>query len=116
PGRGAGAGGLGDPRSRGGPSLMINRHRAWQLLADGGLVALAWYLAFALRFDRGTPVPYETLFRRTILVVVGIKLAVFVVARFYDRWWRYISTRDMWRMAYGVVLATIVADVAVYLI
>jgi FlaA1/EpsC-like NDP-sugar epimerase len=95
---------------------MINRHRAWQVLADGALVALAWYLAFALRFDRGTPVPYETLFRKTILVVVGIKLAVFIVARFYDRWWRYVSTRDMWRIAYGVFFATLVADVAVYLI
>jgi FlaA1/EpsC-like NDP-sugar epimerase len=95
---------------------MINRHRAWQVIADGALVALAWYLAFALRFDRGTPVPYETLFRRTILVVVGIKLAVFIVARFYDRWWRYVSTRDMWRIAYGVFFATLVADVAVYLI
>ncbi len=78
--------------------IPINRHRIWQLVADGGLVALAWYLAFELRFDSGPPVFYETLFRRTILVVIGIKLAVFIVAGFYDRWWRYVSTRDMWRM------------------
>jgi FlaA1/EpsC-like NDP-sugar epimerase len=96
--------------------IPINRHRIWQLVADGGLVALAWYLAFELRFDRGTPVYYETLFRRTILVVIGIKLAVFVISGFYDRWWRYVSTRDMWRIAYGVALASVLADVAVYLI
>ena len=96
--------------------IPINRHRIWQLVADGGLVALAWYLAFELRFDSGPPVFYETLFRRTILVVIGIKLAVFIVAGFYDRWWRYVSTRDMWRIAYGVALASVLADVAVYLI
>jgi FlaA1/EpsC-like NDP-sugar epimerase len=96
--------------------IPINRHRVWQLVADGGLVALAWYLAFELRFDSGPPVFYETLFRRTILVVIGIKLAVFVIAGFYDRWWRYVSTRDMWRIAYGVALASVLTDVAVYLI
>ena len=96
--------------------IRINRHRIWQLFADAGLIALAWWLAFELRFDKGPPVYYDTLFRRAILVVVGIKLAVFVVSGFYDRWWRYVSTRDMWRIVYGVALASILAYVAVYLI
>jgi len=95
---------------------LVNRHRIWQLVADAGLVALAWWLAFTLRFDSPTPVYYETLFKRTILVVVGIKLAVFIGLGFYNRWWRYVSTRDMWRIAWGVTLATVLADVAVYLI
>jgi FlaA1/EpsC-like NDP-sugar epimerase len=29
-------------------------------------------------------------------LVVAIKLAVFVAFGFYNRWWRYVSTRDMW--------------------
>jgi FlaA1/EpsC-like NDP-sugar epimerase len=95
---------------------LVNRHRIWQLVADAGLVALAWWLAFTLRFDSPTPVYYETLFKRTILVVVAIKLAVFVALGFYNRWWRYVSTRDMWRIAWGVALASVLADVAVYLI
>jgi FlaA1/EpsC-like NDP-sugar epimerase len=96
--------------------IPVNRHRIWQLGADAGLVALAWWLAFTLRFDAPTPVYYETLFKRTILVVVAIKLAVFVTLGFYNRWWRYVSTRDMWRIAWGVALASVLADVAVYLI
>jgi len=94
--------------------IRINRHRIWQLLADAGLIALAWFLAFELRFDHGVPPYYETLFRRTILIVVGIKLAVFVLSGFYDRWWRYVSVRDMWGAARGVTIATVVAALTVY--
>jgi len=96
--------------------IPVNKHRLWQLLADGALVALAWWLAFELRFDKGVPVYYETLFRRTIGIVVAIDLVVFVLLGFYNRWWRYVSTRDMWRIVYGVTLASLVSDVCVYLV
>ena len=94
--------------------IPINRHRVWNLAADAGLVAAAWYLAFELRFDHGVPVYYQTLLERTILVVVGIKLVVFVFFGFYNRWWRYVSTRDMWGAARGVVVASVIADLTVY--
>src|SRR4051812_38292561 len=94
----------------------VNRHRAWQLLADAALVAAAWWLAFQLRFDSGLPPYYQTLFERTILIVLAIKLAVFVAFGFYNRWWRYVSTRDMWGAARGVVVASLVAYVTVYLV
>ena len=96
--------------------IPVNRHRIWQLVADAGLIALAWYLAFALRFDQGVPRYYDTLFRRTILIVVAIKLVVFVLFRFYDRWWRYVSIRDMWSAVRGVTAASLVASLTVYFI
>ena len=37
--------------SRGRGVIPVNRHRIWQILADAVLIALAWYLAFQLRFD-----------------------------------------------------------------
>jgi FlaA1/EpsC-like NDP-sugar epimerase len=94
--------------------IPINRHRIWQLVADAGLIALAWWLAFELRFDQGVPRYYDTLFQRTILIVVAIKLVVFVLFRFYDRWWRYVSIRDMWSAVRGVTAASLVASLTVY--
>ena len=94
--------------------IPVNRHRIWQLVADAGLIALAWYLAFTLRFDQGVPRYYDTLFRQTILIVVAIKLVVFVLFRFYDRWWRYVSIRDMWSAVRGVTAASLVASLTVY--
>jgi FlaA1/EpsC-like NDP-sugar epimerase len=93
--------------------IPVNR-RVWQLLADAGLIALAWWLAFWLRFDKGVPPPYHRLMMDTILVVIAIKLAVFIVFGFYNRWWRYVSTRDMWGAARGVTVACLVTDLVVY--
>jgi FlaA1/EpsC-like NDP-sugar epimerase len=95
---------------------LIFRHRLWQVLVDAGIVALAWFLAFELRFDNGLPVYYTTLLDRTILLVVAIKLVVFVAFGFYNRWWRYVSVRDMWAAARGVFVASLIADVTVYLL
>jgi FlaA1/EpsC-like NDP-sugar epimerase len=78
------------------------------MLVDGVLVAGAWWLAWALRFDQTRPVYYDRyLDPEIVLLVVGICLPVFALAGFYNRWWRYVSTRDMWGAVRGVVLATI---------
>jgi FlaA1/EpsC-like NDP-sugar epimerase len=94
--------------------IPITRHRLWQLAADGVLVALAWWLAFQLRWDHGVPPPYHRLFNRSILVVVAITLVVFVLSGFYRRWWRYVSTRDMWSAARGVAIGCLISDLTVY--
>jgi FlaA1/EpsC-like NDP-sugar epimerase len=89
------------------------RHRLWQVVVDGLLVALAWWLAWALRFDEVRPRYYDRyLDREIVLLVVGICLPVFAASGFYNRWWRYVSTRDMWAALRGVVLGT----VAVFLV
>jgi FlaA1/EpsC-like NDP-sugar epimerase len=94
----------------------IGRHRLLQLLTDAAIIAVSWVLAFELRFDNGLPVYYDTLLRRTILLVVAIKLSVFLAFGFHRRWWRYVSVRDMWSAARGVVVASIVAYVTVYFV
>jgi FlaA1/EpsC-like NDP-sugar epimerase len=95
-------------------TFPINRHRLWQLAADAVLIAAAWWLAFQLRFDDGLPPYYDVLLERAILLVVAIKLGVFIALGFYNRWWRYVSTRDMWRVVLGVGLASIVAGLTLY--
>ena len=47
-------------------------------------------------------------------VVIGIKLGVFVVFGFYNRWWRYVSTRDMWGAVRGVTVACLLSDLVLY--
>ena len=56
----------------------FNRHASWQIAADAGIIAVAWTLAWMLRFDQGRPVYYNHyLDWQIILIVVGIQLTVF---------------------------------------
>ncbi len=95
--------------------IPVNRHRVWQLAADAALVAVAWYLAFQLRFDGEVPRIYERLLDRTIFVVVALKLVVFVAFGFYNRWWRYVSTKDMWAAVRGVTVASLAVLPVIYI-
>jgi FlaA1/EpsC-like NDP-sugar epimerase len=95
-------------------SIPVNRHRLWQLVADAALIAAAWVLAFQLRFDFNVPPTFDGGLLETTVLVVAIKLAVFVAFGFYNRWWRYVSTKDMWRAALGVLVASALAALAVY--
>src|ERR671935_2683854 len=95
----------------------VNRHRVWQLVFDAALIVAAWRLTFFLRFDKTTPVFYRHLLDwQVIALVVGLKLATFVLFGFYNRWWRYVSTRDMWGAARGVTAACLVSSVVVYFV
>jgi len=90
----------------------VSRHSIWQVGVDAVLVAAAWWLAWSLRFEH-RPVYYDRYLDWSIVaLVVAIKLPVFALSGFYNRWWRYVSTRDMWVAFRGVVLAS----VAVFLV
>ena len=83
-------------------------HRAAQLLVDAALVTLAWWLSFAFRFDGGLQGVYARLFVATIGVVIGVKLLVFVAARFYTKWWRFTSMRDLQAIIVACVAASLI--------
>ncbi len=91
---------------------LLRRHRLWQIAVDAALIAGAWYLAFVLRFDKGMPPLYDDYWRRTILVVVGVKLGVLLLSGWYVKWWRYISLKDVQVLTRSVVLASVVLWIA----
>ncbi|MEA2209638.1 MAG: hypothetical protein QOF54_2115 [Solirubrobacteraceae bacterium] len=80
---------------------------------DGVLVALAYYLAFQLRFEHGPTGYYSVLRERTIWWVLGGSLPVLVIARVYQRRWRYSSQRDYEAVARAVVAIVLLAVVGV---
>jgi FlaA1/EpsC-like NDP-sugar epimerase len=95
--------------------LPVNRHRVWQLVFDAVLIVAAWRLTFFLRFDQSTPIFYRHLLDwQVVAMVVAIKLSVFVLFGFYNRWWRYVSTRDMWGAARGVTVASALTYLILY--
>jgi FlaA1/EpsC-like NDP-sugar epimerase len=87
----------------------VYRNRVGQILADAALIALAWFLAFQLRFlddPHGWPHRYETLFAQTVGFVVAGKLIIFAFAGLYQKWWRYVSGRDFLFIARAVAISS----------
>ncbi|HEX3432772.1 MAG TPA: nucleoside-diphosphate sugar epimerase/dehydratase [Solirubrobacteraceae bacterium] len=94
-------------------ALPLHRHALVHLAVDGVLVALAYYLAFELRFNNGPNTYYSDLRERTIWWVLAGSLPVLVLARVYQRRWRYSGQRDYEAVARGVVAIVLLTVVAV---
>ncbi|MDO8211362.1 nucleoside-diphosphate sugar epimerase/dehydratase [Conexibacter sp. CPCC 206217] len=88
-------------------AFPVHRHSLIQLVVDGALVALAYVLAFQLRFDSGIPHRYELLRDDTIYWVVPVCIVVFVVFGLYQRLWTYVGQRDYQAVAQAVVVAAV---------
>jgi FlaA1/EpsC-like NDP-sugar epimerase len=87
----------------------VYRNRILQVVADGALVALAYFLAFQLRFlddPNGLPHRYEVLFAQSVGFVVVGKLVIFAAFGLYQKWWRYVSGRDFLLIVRAVAVAS----------
>jgi FlaA1/EpsC-like NDP-sugar epimerase len=88
-------------------AFPVHRHSLVQLLVDGGLVALAYMLAFELRFDNGIPRRYDLLRDETILWVVPLCIVVFAAFGLYQRLWTYVGQRDYESLLRAVIVSAI---------
>jgi FlaA1/EpsC-like NDP-sugar epimerase len=87
----------------------VYRNRVLQVAADAVLVALAYFLAFQLRFlddAHGWPHRYEVLFAQSVGFVVAGKLIIFAGFGLYQKWWRYVSGRDFMLILRAVAVAS----------
>jgi FlaA1/EpsC-like NDP-sugar epimerase len=76
----------------------VYRGRTLQVIADMVLCALAFLLAFRLRFldeARGIPDRYWTLFLQSVAFVAIGKVIIFAAFGLYQKWWRYVGLRDL---------------------
>jgi FlaA1/EpsC-like NDP-sugar epimerase len=88
-------------------AFPVHRHALPQVALDAGLVALAYYLAYRLRFDGGIPPLYHDLFTSTIAFAVLGSLICFAIAGVYRHWMRYSSQSDYLKIAEGALLAVL---------
>jgi len=77
----------------------VYRRRALEFVADALLCALAFALAFKLRFLEsrvGIPENYEAMLAGSIAFVAIGKSLVLEVAGQHQQWWRYFRLPDLW--------------------
>jgi FlaA1/EpsC-like NDP-sugar epimerase len=93
----------------------VYRNRLGQILADAALVALAYFLAFQLRFlddPHGWPHRYEILFAQSVGFVIAGKLVIFALCGMYQKWWRYVSGRDFLLIGRAVAISSALLVIA----
>src|SRR4051794_24897288 len=90
-------------------AFPLHRHSLPQIVVDGVLVALAYWLSYRLRFDGTSVVPsrYRELFDATLPFVVVSSLLTFAAFGLYAKWWRYVTQRDYNGIVEAVVIAAL---------
>jgi len=97
-------------------AFPVHRHSLPQLLVDGLLVALAYFLAFRLRFDWDVRGRYQELFEQTLPWVIPVYLIVLSAFGVYQRLWTFISQREYEGVIKGVLGATVLVVGAIALL
>jgi FlaA1/EpsC-like NDP-sugar epimerase len=80
---------------------------------DGLTVALAYYLAFRLRFDGGILPRYDELLESTIPWVVPLTLCVLAAFGVYQRIWTFVGQREYEGVIKAMVAATVLVVAAI---
>jgi FlaA1/EpsC-like NDP-sugar epimerase len=88
-------------------SSSVNVRRLGQVGVDACLLALAYYLAYILRFDSGIPLRYERLLGDTIALTVAMKLVIFAMFGLYSKLWRFVDQKDFESILKAMMVSTV---------
>jgi UDP-GlcNAc:undecaprenyl-phosphate GlcNAc-1-phosphate transferase len=89
------------------------KRRIFEVLLDVMLIVLAYWSAYAIKFEPFSNSPAWKLFLRTLPVLVVVRLAAFLFFGVYRGIWRYTSIDDLLAFAKAVAAGSIVSMVIV---
>src|SRR5437588_6836699 len=87
--------------------------RIFEVLLDIVLIVLAYWSAYAIKFEPFSNSPAWKLFLRTLPVLVVVRLAAFLAFGVYRGIWRYTSMDDLLGFAKAVAAGSIVSMIIV---
>ena len=93
-----------------------NKHTLLAALIDLTLVAIAWWLAFWLRFNLDTPDEFQTMMVQTLpapLLAYGTSLLGW---RVYRHIWRYTSVAELTRLFYAIAIGGLLTAAVVLML
>ncbi len=94
---------------------MASRRRIGIVTHDICVIALAWLLAYLIRFDfHMAPAQWEA-FGRTLPVILVIQGLIFWRFGLYRGLWRFASVPDLWNIIRAAFLGILIAAVSLYL-
>jgi len=85
---------------------LKNRNFWIMFLGDIVLVALAYFLAYYLRFDGDIPAASMYQWTNTIIWIVPLKLICFLFFNLYKGMWRYTGVYDLGNLVKGCIASS----------
>src|SRR3989440_2365901 len=89
------------------------KRRIFEVLLDVGLIILAYWSAYAIKFEAFSGSPAWQLFLRTVPIVVVVRLAAFLLFGVYRGIWRYTSIDDFVAFGKAVAAGSIISMVII---
>lgn len=87
--------------------FKFNPRTALALVHDVAATAMAWLIAFLLRFNLDLPEPYLSMMLESLVWVVPVQSVFFWRFGLYRGMWRYASTADLKRIVFAVAVAAL---------
>jgi FlaA1/EpsC-like NDP-sugar epimerase/UDP-N-acetylmuramyl pentapeptide phosphotransferase/UDP-N-acetylglucosamine-1-phosphate transferase len=103
-------------RGRNGLVLPINPRTTLAIIHDLVAAAIAWGLAFWLRFNLDLPHEYALILLHTLPVVVAVQACMFWSFGLYRGLWRYASLHDLRLIFLAVAIAALAVPFALVLL
>ncbi|MFO0777703.1 MAG: SDR family NAD(P)-dependent oxidoreductase [Nitrospira sp.] len=95
-------------------SFITRWRRPIIVVVDVGLIVLANYLAFFLRYDGNIPPSEHNVFEQTVLGLVAVRGIAFALYGLNEGLWRYTSLWDLQNILKGVLVSTVAFVTWVY--
>jgi UDP-GlcNAc:undecaprenyl-phosphate GlcNAc-1-phosphate transferase len=89
------------------------KRRIFEVLLDVVLIVLAYWSAYAIKFEPFSDSPAWKLFLRTLPVLVVVRLAAFLFFGVYRGIWRYTSIDDLIAFAKAVAAGSVISLIIV---
>ncbi|HEY7057884.1 MAG TPA: hypothetical protein VH458_15220, partial [Vicinamibacterales bacterium] len=83
---------------------IAQRRRVYEILADTGLLAIAYYAAFRLRFQGADFDVFFPPFVRSLPIVIGLQVAGLYFAGKYRQVWRSVSAAELGTLIKGLTV------------
>jgi len=95
---------------------FIYRRRLLEITADFTVIALAYYVAYLLRFDGSVPLEQQTIYLRTLPYVLAVHLCSFLFAGIYKGSWSLKRLDEIVKIIKTMIISTILSVVLVFMV
>lgn len=89
------------------------RRRIFEVMLDFSMVILVYYMSYLLRFDGQVPPDQRPIFMRTLPLVIGIHLFLFLALGIYRGIWQYAGVEDLVDIGKGAILGSALSGIAI---